>query len=98
MTEGWLCCGHICPNKVSIGQQDTLARMKIPCTLKLVSHLGKTCDMGTADEVMHNWAIAGDWGTCTSSSGVSGRCIDTSQCNGQTESGRCPGRSRNVLL
>jgi uncharacterized protein YraI len=44
-----------------------------------------------ADEVMKNWASAGDWGTCTSTKGVAGRCIPTTQCNAQRESGRCPG-------
>jgi len=48
-----------------------------------------------ADEVMKNWANAGDWGSCTTNSGASGKCIDVSQCNGQTEAGHCPG-SANI--
>jgi len=44
-----------------------------------------------ANEVVLNIADSGDWGTCTSTTGRAGRCIDASQCTGVTESGRCPG-------
>jgi len=44
-----------------------------------------------ANEVMLNWAHSGSWGTCKTAAGVSGSCIDTTQCKGKTESGRCPG-------
>jgi len=43
-----------------------------------------------ADQVMRSWS-KGDWGSCTSTSGAAGTCIDSAQCNRQTQSGRCPG-------
>jgi hypothetical protein len=44
-----------------------------------------------ADEVMRNWGSSGDYGGCTSSSGVRGECKDVSQCSATTEAGKCPG-------
>jgi hypothetical protein len=44
-----------------------------------------------ANEVMLNWGGNADYGTCTSSTGAAGRCLDVSQCTATTEAGRCPG-------
>eukprot|EP01118_Nematostelium_gracile_P011912 TRINITY_DN42_c0_g2_i1.p1 TRINITY_DN42_c0_g2~~TRINITY_DN42_c0_g2_i1.p1 ORF type:complete len:377 (-),score=108.55 TRINITY_DN42_c0_g2_i1:23-1153(-) len=44
-----------------------------------------------ADELMVNFGQSGDWGTCTSSTGLGGRCLDVGECGTSTESGRCPG-------
>jgi len=44
-----------------------------------------------SNEVMLNWANAGSWGSCTSTVGQPGQCIDSAQCTGQSEVNRCPG-------
>jgi len=44
-----------------------------------------------SNEVMMNWANSGSWGSCTTTTGTSGQCIDSAQCKGQTQSNRCPG-------